>query len=169
MNRDNTKGRGIFWIVWSVVFAVSACAASKVNYTVLDQGVHSGKRFPAFHFEVIREEAAFETLSAAIHSGQVPPPTLPKIDFEKSLVVFVSPGEKPSAGYRIAIDEVTRAGETVRVKIKTEEPPADPFQATVMTQPYVLIKIKKEPGVKKISLVDEEGNVIQSQSISPTF
>lgn len=43
---------------------------------------------------------------------------------------------------------------------------ADRLQATVMTRPYVLIKIKKEPGVEKIALVDEEGNALQSRSIS---
>lgn len=162
MNRESKKGRTILLAVWAAVFALSACAASKVNYTVLDQGIHSGKKFPSLHFEVIREEAAFEKRFAEIRSGRVPPPLPPKIDFEKALVVFVSLGEKPSAGYRVSVREVTRDDETLRVKIGVQEPAKDEFQATVMTQPYVLIKIKKEPGLKKVALVDAENKVIQS-------
>lgn len=166
MSRNSTtRGRGLFWAVWAVIFSFSACAASKVNYAVVDEGVHSGKQSASLQFEVITEAAALEKLSAAIHSGQVPQPPPPKIDFEKSLVVFISLGEKPSAGYRVNVEEVTRDEETLRVKIRVEEPPADQFQATVMTRPYVLIKIKKEPGIEKIALVDDKGNVVQSLPI----
>lgn len=167
MSRNRTtRGRGFFGLLWAVIFAVSACAASQVKYSIIDQGVHSRKQSPSLQFKVVDREALFETLFAEIHSGRLPPPTPPKIDFEKSLVVFVSTEEKPSAGYRIVVDEVTRDDETLRVKIRVEAPPADRFQATVMTRPYVLIKIKKEPGVEKIALVDEEGNALQSRSIS---
>jgi hypothetical protein len=152
-----------------VIFALSACAASKVKYTVLDQGVHSGKQFPSLHFEVIGEKARFEKLFAEIHSGQLPPPSPPKIDFEKSLAIFISLGKKPSTGYRVKIEAVTRDDETLRVKIGVQEPAKDEFQAMVMTQPYILIKIKKEPGIEKIALIDAEGNVIQSQSIPRAF
>lgn len=170
MSRNSTTGgRGFFWLLWAVVFAVGACAASKVKYSIIDQGVHSGKQSPSFQFEVVDREALFETLFAEIHSGRLPPPSPPKIDFEKSLVVFVSTEEKPSAGYRIVVDEVTRDDETLRLKIRVEAPPADRFQATVTTRPYVLIKIKKEPGIETITWMDEDGNVVQSQSIPRPF
>lgn len=166
MNRNSpTRGRGFFCLLWAVIFTVSACAASKVKYSIIDQGAHSGKQSPSLQFEVVDREALFETLFAEIHSGRLPPPSPPKIDFEKSLVVFVSTEEMPSAGYRIVVDELTRDDETLRVKIRVEAPPADRFQATVMTRPYVLIKIKKEPGIEKIALVDDKGNVVQSLPI----
>lgn len=166
MSRNSTtRGRGFFWLLWAVIFAVSACAASKVKYNIIGQGVHSGKQSPSLQFEVVDREALLETLFAEIHSGRLPPPSPPKIDFEKSLVIFVSTEEKPSAGYRIVVDEVTRDDETLRVKIRVEAPPVDQFQATVMTRPYVLIKIKKESGIEKIALVDDKGNVVQSLPI----
>ncbi|MDC4227766.1 MAG: protease complex subunit PrcB family protein [Candidatus Manganitrophus sp.] len=166
MSRNSTpRGRGFFSLLWAVIFAVGACAASKVKYSIIDQGVHSGKQSPSLRFEVVDREALFEALFTEIHSDQLPPPSPPKIDFEKSLVVFVSTEEKPSAGYRIVVDEVTRDDETLRVKIRVEAPPRDQFQATVMTRPYVLIKIKKEPEIEKIALVDDKGNVVQSLPI----
>ncbi len=165
MNRKIGQGRGLFWAVWAVIFSFSACAASKVNYAVIDEGAHSGKQSASLHFEVITEAAPFEKLFAAIHSGRVPPPSPPKIDFGKSLVVFISLGEKPSAGYRVNVEEITRDEETLRVKIKTQEPPKDQFQATVMTQPYLLITIKKEPGIKKVALMDADGKAIASRPI----
>jgi hypothetical protein len=165
LNRKRTTAREILFVAWTVIFTFSACAASKVNYTVLDQGIHSGKSFPSLHFEIITEKAAFEKLSAAIHSDKIPAPNRPEVDFRKALVVFVSLGEKPSAGYRVSVNKVTRDEKTVRVKIKTEAPRADEFQATVITQPYVLIKIKKEPGIEKIALVDNEDQVIAERSI----
>jgi len=166
LNRKSDKAQGILFAVWTVVFTLSACAASKVNYTVLDEGAHSGLSFPSPHLEIISEEAAFQKLAAAIHSDKIPQQAPPEIDFKKALVLFVSLGEKPSAGYRVRVDEVTRDGETLKVKIKTEAPPRDQFQATVMTQPYILIKIKKEPGIEKVALVDEKGQLIEERSYS---
>lgn len=164
LSRKSDKAQGILFAVWMVVFTLSACAASKVNYTVVDEGAHSGMSFPSPHLEIISEAAAFEKLSTAIHSDKIPQPQPPEIDFKKALLLFISLGEKPSAGYRVRVDEVTRDDETLRVKIKTEAPPPDQFQAAVMTQPYILIKIKKEPGIEKVALVDDKDKLIEERS-----
>ncbi len=155
------RGPKIVWAVWAVLLALCACAATAVNYTVIDQGSASGKPFPPLHFDLIAEAAPFEKLFSEIHSDRLPPPAPPKIDFQTSLVVFVSLGEKPSAGYRMTVDEVTRAQETVRVKIGVQEPPSHEFQAAVITRPFILIEIKKEAGLRNVALVDAENKVIQ--------
>ena len=147
------------------VLSFGACAASAMNYAILDQGTSSGKRFPSLHFEVITEAEPFEMLFAQIHANRVPPPLPPEVDFQKWLVAFVSLGEKPSAGYRVAVEEVTRDKETARIKIRVQEPPPNEFQAAVITRPFVLIKIKKEPRLKQVALIDAENNLIRSLPI----
>ncbi|MBI3805382.1 MAG: protease complex subunit PrcB family protein [Nitrospirae bacterium] len=153
------------WIVWTILLALAACAASKMDYATIDQGITSGKRASSPSVEVIGDRAAFERLVTEIHSDRLPPAPLPDIDFQQWWAVFISLGEKPSAGYRLKIAEVTRAKETVRVKIETAAPSPGDLQAAVMTAPFALIKIKKEPAVKKVALIDADNNVIGEYAV----
>lgn len=161
-------GKWTFWplrAALSVTLFFAACAASKVDYTLLDQGIHSGKRVPSLHFEVIRTEEAFEKLFTELYSDLPGKPERREIDFGSSLVLFVAMGEKPSAGYRVRIDGVTRSKETLRVKIGLQEPPPERFQAIVMTYPFVLVEIKKAADLKKVEWVDAQERKIGESEI----
>lgn len=159
------KALGIFWAVCLLVLVLGACAASKMDYALIDQGSHAAKRFPSLQMEVAADREAFEKLYAEIHADRLPPPDRPEIDFQNWLVVFISAGEKPTAGHRLTVREVTRTKETATIKITLEEPPSDEMQAMVITQPFAVVKIKKEPGLKKIALIDANDKVLQTRPI----
>ena len=142
-----------------------ACAASAIEYTVIDQQATAGKRFPALHFEVIQDEDAFRTLYAELHSHHLPSPLPPEVDFESSWVLFVSMGEKPSAGYRVEIDRMKRSDDTLKVKLKLQEPPPGEMSAMVMTQPFVMAKVKKEKGIRKVEFLDQNGRSLYSMPV----
>lgn len=143
-----------------------ACAASAIEYTVIDQQATAGKRFPSLHFEVIQDEDVFKKLYAELHSHHLPAPLPPEIDFESSFVLFVSMGEKPSAGYRVEIEKMKRSDGTLEVTLRLQAPPPGEMSAMVMTQPFVMAKVKKEKGIKKVEFRDQTGRSLNSTEIS---
>jgi hypothetical protein len=141
-------------------------AQESIEYTVIDKGITSGKRFPSLHFDLIGEAAPFKKLFAELHSDQLPAPLPPEIDFESSSVVFVSMGEKPSAGYRVEIDQIKRSGPILKVKLRLLEPSPGQMNATMITQPFVMAKVKKEKGIKKVEFLDQKGEALYLMSVS---
>jgi hypothetical protein len=148
----------------SMVFV--ACAASAIDYMVIDQQATAGKRFPALHFEVIGDEAIYKKLFVELNSHHLPSPLPPEIDFESSFVLFVSMGEKPTAGYRVEIEEMKRSDETLKVKLRLQEPSPGGMNAMVLTQPFVMAKVKKEKGIEKVEFLDQKNRSLGSVPIS---
>lgn len=136
-----------------------------VEYAVIDQGAVSGKRLPSLHFEVITEAAPFRKLYAEIHSHQLPSPLPPEVDFDRLFVLFISMGEKPTAGYRVEIDRMKQSDGVLNVTLRLHEPPPGGFNATVMTNPFVLAKVKREKGLKKVAFFDGRGRLLESISL----
>jgi hypothetical protein len=73
---------------------------------------------------------------------------LPKVDFETEEVLAVFAGEKPSSGYGVEILGVFRRprGDTlpqIKVFYRLTKPPADSFQATVLTYPAKVVVIPR--------------------------
>jgi len=69
-----------------------------------------------------------------------------KPDFSSEMVVFVSAGEKPSAGYGIEITGVDYGTEKVTVYYRGTKPAAGSMNAQVITYPYA-VKIVKKSGL----------------------
>ena len=49
---------------------------------------------------------------------------------------------------------------------QVQEPPPGEMSAMVMTQPFVMEKVKKEKGIKKVEFVDQTGRALYSTAIS---
>lgn len=136
-----------------------------VEYTVIDQGIISGKRLPALHFELITEAAPFQKLFMELHSHQLPAPLPPEVDFNGAFVLFISMGEKPSAGYRVEIDQMKHSDDVLNVTLRLRQPPPGGFNATLITHPFVLAKVKREKGLKQVAFLDERGHLLGSISL----
>jgi hypothetical protein len=153
---------------WSGLFLsmlLMACAASTMEYTVIDKQVSAGKRIPSLHFEVITEEAPFKKLFTELHSHQLPSPLPPEIDFDSSFVILISMGEKPSTGYRVEIDQMKRVHSILKVKLRLLEPSPEAMNAMVITQPFVMAKVKKAKNLQKIEFLDQTGQSLYLMSI----
>ncbi len=63
-------------------------------------------------------------------------------------------GQRPTAGYSVEIEEVSREGSVLTVKVRSGEPPSGTLQAAVVTHPYVLVKVARRPGIRQVRFVD---------------
>lgn len=151
-------------ILFATMILLTACASRSIDYLIIDRGLTSGQRFPSLYFDVITEEKKFDQLFREVHSHQLPPPLPPEIDFRSSLVIFVSMGEKPTAGYRVEIDRITWSRDVLKVKVRFHEPSQGDIQATLVTHPFVMVKVKKEGNLKKVEFLDQRNQILGSIS-----
>jgi hypothetical protein len=66
---------------------------------------------------------------------------VPRIDFNRSMVVAIFAGEKPTGGYSVVVDRVTSNGSTVTVHYHVAGPPRDAMTIQALTYPFCLIRI----------------------------
>ncbi|KPJ49164.1 MAG: hypothetical protein AMJ41_03500 [candidate division Zixibacteria bacterium DG_27] len=111
-----------------------------VEFTTIEAGALSGVTEPMDL--VVKGESEWEYLWDLTHRNLVPKPGLPKIDFEKEMVLATLMGERNSSGYKIEICEVAFEEGLITVRVKNHETPGN---LTIMTQPYHIVKIPKYP------------------------
>ncbi len=100
-----------------------------------------------------------------IHSNQLPAPLAPAVDFERFLVIVAILDEKPTAGYQISITRVSQRQQAMQVEVHVENPRPDRLLAAVVTQPYVMIKVEKNPSLDTVEFVGENRVVLQTVSL----
>ncbi|MFT5291133.1 MAG: hypothetical protein ACI82F_003209 [Planctomycetota bacterium] len=111
---------------------------------VLEQGVSSG---------------VTESLSTCIHSEErwrafwdrhvnqyLPKPALPPVDFSTDMVVVVTLGTRPTAGYGLEISALSLGGEVLVVESLETKPAPGSLQAQMLTTPYVILRTARFEG-----------------------
>jgi len=121
-----------------------------IEFTTIESGELSGVTEPMDL--VVKGESEWDYLWDLTHRHLVPKPDLPKIDFEKEMVLATLMGERTSSGYKIEICGVTLEKGIIEVKVKNHETPGN---LTLMTQPYHIVTIPKYP--YKIEFEHEKG------------
>ena len=91
-----------------------------------------------------------------VHQAVSPKPKLPKVDFEKQVVLAVFMGEKNTGGYRIQIRGMKDTGKKIEVSVKTTSPPQDGFSIQVLTQPYEFLIAEKPAKPVKFVVTPEK-------------
>ena len=74
---------------------------------------------------------------------RLPRPELPKIDFEKEMVVAIFMGERSSGGYEIEIINIIKTEKQIVIEVEEEEPPPESLRTMALTQPYHIVVIKR--------------------------
>jgi hypothetical protein len=137
-------------VVRSVLFVLAAAAVNvlsaegDVKIEVLRTLDWAGQQKEAGNFRISDEKKLKEVWQAS--GGELA--HLPKVDFETEEVLAVFAGEKPSSGYGVEIIGVFRRprGDTlpqIKVFYRLTKPPADGFQATVLTYPATAVVIPR--------------------------
>ena len=105
---------------------------------ILASGSQSAVHVPVAR--LISDQTTWVQVWNAIYSNVLPPPTAPEIDFSREEVVVLILGDRPTAGYGIAVSQVnsTPRGTTITVRITT---PGDQLVAQVLTSPFQLTAI----------------------------
>jgi hypothetical protein len=120
-----------------------------ITYEVLLEGTFSGIREPIQ--KVITTNEEWEDLWKKHVSVIVPQPPVPEIDFENTVVAAIFAGEKNKSGYQVRLKEVVPEGKDVILHYKLVEPPENSFTLTVITQPFILVKIPKPEGTVQLT------------------
>ncbi len=80
---------------------------------------------------------------------------------EGGLLVVVAAGQKPSAGYRVAVDayDWQRELDELTLQVTLEPPAADTMQATVLTSPCSVVAIRNHQGIQRLRFVGLNGDL----------
>jgi len=73
----------------------------------------------------------------------LPEPELPKIDFEKEMILAAFMGERRTGGYEIRIKRVRKTDKEIIAYIEERKPDPESFRTMALTQPYHVVVIKK--------------------------
>lgn len=117
--------------------------ASEIKIRQQWKGLYCGYREPTRL--VIKTEDQWREVWEKLRFLRLPRPELPKIDFEKEMVVAVFMGECTSGGYSIEIINIIRTEEEIVVVVEEKEPLPESLRTMALTQPYHVVVVKRSP------------------------
>jgi hypothetical protein len=120
-----------------------------ISYEVLLEGTFSGIKEPIQ--KVITTNQEWEDLWKKHVSIIVPQPPVPEVDFENTVIAAIFAGEKNKSGYQVRLKEVVPQGKDVILHYKLVEPPENSLTLTVITQPFIFVKIPKPEGTVQLT------------------
>ncbi len=94
---------------------------------------------------VIKTGDQWREIWKKVNALKLPRPELPKIDFEKEMVVAIFMGERSSGGYKIEIINIIKTEKQIVIEVEEEEPPPESLRTMALTQPYHIVVIKRYP------------------------
>ena len=166
-------GRGLTWLTMGLVMGAVACASAPmgdiqeqtVHVEQIEAGGQSAVETDGMHFRIITDAAEFARTYAQIHGNELPQPTPPVIDFKHSLVLVAFLGQRPTAGYGIALGParhvVEDEGPWLQVAVTTRSPPPGALTAQVITSPYCLARVPRgEYRRVRFVAAEDEDNVL---------
>ena len=91
-------------------------------------------------FEVITGQSQFRHLWSRFDAGSPPP-----LDFTRETAIAVFMGERPTGGYAIHVDSVTRSDGELLVAVVLEAPGPECMTTQAFTQPYEMVSVPTGP------------------------
>jgi hypothetical protein len=157
----------ICFLIAALALLGSCAAAPKpIAYQILAQGAHAAAAFSEPQFEVISSQQRLLALHRQLFAGRLPPSAPPAVDFSRALVLFVATAQKPSSGHRIELFPPERQGETLILRLAFHHPPPENVAATVLTQPYALLRVERTAGLRAVRFVDADGALLRRVELS---
>jgi hypothetical protein len=95
---------------------------------------------------VVQSPSEWSALWTRMHSRQSPEPPIVQPDFNTEVALVATMGEKPSGGYTITIDSVTRHERGSIVYVTEKSPSETCFTPGVLTQAVHAIRAPKTDG-----------------------
>ena len=132
-----------FLISLGACFLTQGVASERVPFVTIDQGFRSGVR--ERKFLVIKTEPEWKAVWQSHGQPLIPVKELPRVDFDKEMVVAVFVGEKPTGGYKVEMTSIEEEREKGRLRIVLREskPPVGSIAIQALTQPYQILRVKK--------------------------
>jgi len=105
--------------------------------------------------QVVRDQAAWETLWKRLNANASPAPAVPAIDFTKEMLVVAGMGMKGHGGYKIAVSSATEDAGKVTIEVAETSPGARCMNAMMMTSPVVVAKLPSRTGEVAFKVVQK--------------
>lgn len=123
----------------AILFALTLLQGS-TGMTTLDRGAMSGIDRPTQ--QVIRTADEWQALWRRHESAK----PLPTVDFGTEMVLGLTLGSRPSAGWDVEITGAAPQGDGLLVKYAEHAPAPGRVAASVITSPYHFVKVPKVAG-----------------------
>lgn len=129
-------------MVWATLLAAACLQAAPMSAQpiTIDKGAESAVEAP--------REATARTLEewTALWRSHAPGRPLPAVDFERSMVVGVFMGTRPTAGFAVEIVGTRQDHGSLVVQYRETRPGRDTITAQIVTAPYHLVAIPRFAG-----------------------
>ena len=139
-------------IVVAILSNVEECCALSKEKEVVKKTIGVEKEWKGYHCGytkaarlVIKTEDRWKEVWRKVHLLRLPKPAVPKIDFQKEMVIAVFMGERKSGGYKIEIKKIVKTEKDIVVEVEEKEPSPESFQSMALTQPYHIVVVKSFP------------------------
>lgn len=117
--------------------------AIETLYQNQNSGVEDSRRV------VIRSDSTWQRLWGELHGRQMNPPEPPPVDFDRSIVVVATSGQKSTGGHSIDIEGVLANADGVWVSVVKTEPGEGCVTTQALTAPAVAVKAPGRDGPVK--------------------
>lgn len=120
--------------------ALLGLAASDASFQTVASGSQSGIHEP--RQVVVRTQPEWEQLWKRHAAGQ----PIPKLDFDQVMAIGVFVGTRPTSGYAVQIKGVRREQDVLVVEYTERTPSPGAMTMQVLTFPFQLVSVTKQPG-----------------------
>ena len=116
-------------------------AVQEVPFEIVAQESHGGP-LEAQYIE-FKGKDTLNHFYTKVNMTRKPGLPVPEINFEKEAVVALCMGEKNTGGYSLEVDHIENTSEHQNVWIKEKTPNPTDMVATVICQPFTIVKFNK--------------------------
>lgn len=136
--------------ILAVVFLFSSCSSGKFNksnpinqkaitFETIVQDFYGG--MSNSKFVVINDLKSLDEIYILINKNRYSKLEVPEVNFEKEMIIALFLGERTSGGFSISVERILNNNNNVMVFYKIVTPKQDDMLASVMTQPFCIIKM----------------------------
>lgn len=149
-----------------LIFAVTQAQTNPldiIQWSPLRMGEHSNIK--QARTDVFQTAGQFETYWRD-HTGSNDAPK--DVNWATELVIAIHLGERSSGGYGVGIQSIKREGPSIVMVTYLERSPAG-IASSVMTSPWMVIKVKRVAGSFSFKKVSQPNGLIISDSMGPVW
>ena len=138
---------GSLTICFLVSFSgVTGCKEKSLTQqvSVLEAGLYGRLTQEGAAVRVAADQASYAATFEELHSGLLPLPKPPEVDFGRSTVIFVILDQKPTAGWALNLKDVALSKDRLKLVLGIDRPQPGIMTAQVLTRPFLILKMSKE-------------------------
>lgn len=94
---------------------------------------------------VCQDNQTLQNNWSKIYTTRFPKPEVPKIDFDKKILIIKNFPERRSGGFSVSVDSVKKEGENLIFMLNQKTPESSEMVSMALTQAIIIIELDKTP------------------------